>query len=390
MKNPEYPLLILKKGKEKSIYRRHPWVFSGAFAKIPKDLDDGDKIYVCDRHKNILATAYFGLGSITARILDFTRVSIDAKFYEDKISKALALRQKLNLANSESTNAYRLIHGEGDGVPGLIIDIYNKVAVIQSHSQGIERDKELISEAVNKVLEGKIQRVHIRSAEKNEESGASEQVIEVKEHGHKFRVDYISGQKTGFFIDQRENRNLLAQYSKAQKILNAFSYSGGFSIYALKAGAAEVHSLDSSKSAIELVESNLEANSLSNANHKCITRDALAYINSGKAKKEAYDIIVLDPPAFAKHKSARHQAIQAYKRLNARAMNIMKKDSILFTFSCSQVVTPDLFYNTIRAAAIETGKTVQILHHLHQPADHPVSMYHPEGEYLKGLVLRVV
>jgi len=389
MKNPDYPLLILKKGKEKSIQRRHPWVFSGAFAKIPGDLKDGDKVYVCDNQKNILATAYYGLGSITARILDFSRVSIDSRFYEEKVNRAFALRQKLQLTDNDSTNAYRLIHGEGDGIPGLIIDIYNSVAVIQSHSQGIERDGELISEAVKKVLKGKVEKVHIRSAEKNEELNSANEVIEVKEYGHKFRVNYVSGQKTGFFIDQRENRNLLAHYAKGQKILNAFSYSGGFSIYAIEARASEVHSLDSSKSAIDLVESNLKANSMMEANHKSITQDALAYINSVEAKNEAYDIIVLDPPAFAKHKSARHKAIQAYKRLNARAMDIMKKDSLLFTFSCSQVVTPDLFYNTIRAAAIETGKTVQILHQLHQPADHPVSMYHPEGEYLKGLVLRV-
>jgi len=390
MNNPDYPELILKKGKDKSIQRRHPWVFSGAFAKIPKNLKDGDKIFVCDNQKNILATAYYGMGSITARILEFTKVGIDAKFYEEKINRAFALREKLRLTDCDSINTYRLIHGEGDGIPGLIIDIYNKVAVIQSHSQGIDRDKELIRQAIKSVLGSKLEKVHVRSAEKNEESASGEGVIEVIEHGHKFRVDYVSGQKTGFFIDQRENRNLLGKYAEGQKILNAFSYSGGFSIYALKKGASEVHSLDSSKSAIELVESNLEANGLSKENHKSITQDALVYINSAEAKSEAYDIIVLDPPAFAKHKSARHKAIQAYKRLNARAMSIMKKDSILFTFSCSQVVTPDLFYSTIRSAAIETGLKVQVLHHLHQPPDHPVSMYHPEGEYLKGLVLRVV
>ncbi len=389
MKNPDYPLLILKKGKEKSIARRHPWVFSGAFAKIPKNLNDGDKVFVCDNQQNILATGYYGLGSITARVLDFSSVSIDAKFYEEKINRALALREKLQLARSESTNAYRLIHGEGDGIPGLIIDIYNRVAVIQTHSKGIERDKKLISQAVEAVMSDRIDKVYMRSAEKGSDMSSADAFVNVQEHGHSFRVDYVNGQKTGFFIDQRENRSLLAQYAEGQKILNAFSYSGGFTIYALKAGATQVHSLDSSKSAIALVEANLTINDLGEKNHKSITQDALAYINSREARDEAYDIIVLDPPAFAKHKSARHKAIQAYKRLNARAMTIMKKDAILFTFSCSQVVTPDIFYNTIRAAAIESKREVQILHHLHQPPDHPISMYHPEGEYLKGLVLRV-
>lgn len=389
MNSPDYPSLILKKGKEKSVYRRHPWVFSGAFAKIPKELDEGDKVFVRDNQQNILATAYYGSGSITARVLDFSAILIDIDFYIQKISWALSLREMLDLAKSDQTDAYRLIHGEGDGLPGLIVDIYNKVGVIQSHSKGIERDKELISEALKIVMGERIGEVHIRSAEKSMEKISDDAIIDVKEHGHVFRVDYINGQKTGFFIDQRENRKLLARYAPGQKILNAFSYSGGFTIYALKAGAREVHSLDSSKSAMQLVEANLKANSLQKTNHKSITEDALAYINSGEADKEEYDIIVLDPPAFAKHKSARHRAIQAYKRLNARAIKIMKKDAILFTFSCSQVVTPVLFYNTIRAAAIETGKKIQVLHHLHQPPDHPISMYHPEGEYLKGLVLRV-
>jgi len=390
MKSPDYPRLILKKGKEKSIQRKHPWMFSGAFAQIPKNLEEGDKVFVCDNQKKILATGYYGSGSITARVLKFDPIAIDTAFYTEKISQAYSLRQKLGLVENTETNAYRLVHGEGDGLPGLIIDIYNGLAVLQTHSQGIQRDIDQISLAVKDVMGNRLTEIHVRSADKSQEKKMQESVVEILEYGNKFKVDYINGQKTGFFIDQRENRNLLGEYSKGKKILNAFSYSGGFTIYALRAGADEVHSLDSSASAMELVKENLDANGLGSANHKSIVEDALAYINSNQARDEAYDIVVLDPPAFAKHKSARHKAIQAYKRLNARAMNIMKPDSILFTFSCSQVVTPDLFYSTVRAAAIETGKTVQILHHLHQPSDHPVSIYHPEGEYLKGLVLRVV
>jgi len=365
-------------------------MFSGAFANIPNNLTEGDKIFVCDHQKKILATAYYGTGSITARVLDFGTVTIDSDFYSEKITRAFALRQKLGLAENKRTNTYRLIHGEGDGLPGLIIDIYNNVAVIQSHSKGIERDVDLLNRALRKVFGDKIEKIHVRSAEKGTNEKTQVEPVEVMEYGNSFLVDYVRGQKTGFFIDQRENRHLIARYAKGQKVLNAFSYSGGFSIYALNAGAIEVHSLDSSKSAMELVKTNLRINNLNDENHTCIVQDALAYINSSEAQEENYDIVILDPPAFAKHKSARHKAIQAYKRLNARAMNIMKKDSILFTFSCSQVVTPEIFYSTVRAAAIETGKRVQILHHLHQPPDHPVSIYHPEGEYLKGLVLRVV
>ena len=389
MKNPDYPLLILKKGKEKSIGRKHPWIFSGAFAKIPKDLDEGDKVYVATATNHILATAYYGSASITARVLAFKQVTIDLDFYISKIAAAFILRQKLGLIQNPNTNTFRLIHGEGDGLPGLIVDIYNKVAIIQSHSKGIENDKKLISQAIQATMGKEIEKIHFRSAEKETMDRSNDAIAEVKEYGNTFLVDYVLGQKTGFFIDQRENRNLLARYANGNKILNAFSYSGGFSIYALNAGAREVHSLDSSQSAMDLVMENLKANDLNDTNHTCIVQDALAYINSADAEKEAYDIIVLDPPAFAKHKSARHKAIQAYKRLNARAMKIMKKDSVLFTFSCSQVVTPELFYSTIRAAAIESKRTVQIIHYLHQPADHPVSIYHPEGEYLKGLALRV-
>lgn len=388
-----YPTLKLKPGKTQSISRRHPWIFSGALQFHKIDLKNGDVISIADHQDNILATAHYSDGSIAARILAFAEVEINSDFYAERIKSALQLRSQSGLTNSESITAYRLIHAEGDQLPGLVIDFYNGVAVVQTHSAGMTRDFELIKEALQKSLGNLLVHVIHKSADKNNETIISDKNIpdsvEILEHGNLFEVNYKTGQKTGFFLDQRENRALSAKYATGKRVLNAFCYSGGFSIYALKAGAEMVHSLDSSAKAMQLVDENLKLNNLGGNHHLSITADALEYLNSDEARDQDYDVIILDPPAFAKHRSARHKAVQAYKRLNARALSIMKPGGILITFSCSQVVTPDLFNNTIAAAAIEANRHVRILHHLHQPEDHPISIFHPEGEYLKGLVLSV-
>lgn len=387
MSKSPYRTIELKRGKQ-SVNRKHPWIFSGALHNIPRDIPEGEKVCVVDESGATVVTGHFAKGSIAVRALAFGPAVVDDNFYTEKIQNAFSLRESLGLVGGESTNAYRLIHGEGDGIPGLVIDIYNGVAILQSHSAGVSADVEQISKGLKNVLGDSLSEISLKNVEKNETKGSPAEA-EITEHGHRFVVDYVTGQKTGFFIDQRENRKLLGSYANGKKILNAFSYTGGFSVYALSGGASEVHSLDSSKSALATLEKNLEINAFTKANHKSIGADALEYLNSDEASEAEYDIIVLDPPAFAKHRSARHRAIQAYKRLNARAMKILKPGSLLFTFSCSQVVTPELFNHTIAAAAIESGKDIRILHHLHQPADHPVSIFHPEGEYLKGLVLQI-
>lgn len=388
-----YPILKLKSGKTQSISRRHPWIFSGALQPHTYDLQNGDVVYIADNQSNILATAHYSDGSIACRILGFSKVEINSEFYAARLKAAFQVREQSGLTQSDDTNAYRLIHAEGDQLPGLVIDFYNGVAVVQTHSAGMSRDFEFIKKALKESLGSRLNHIVQKSADKmgapislNEGDPTT---VHILEHGNAFEVNYLTGQKTGFFLDQRENRALSAKYAKDKRILNAFCYSGGFSIYALKAGAEMVHSLDSSAKAMQLVEQNLKLNGLDASNHKSITADALDYLNSDEACDQAYDVIILDPPAFAKHRSARHKAIQAYKRLNARALSIMKPGGILITFSCSQVVTTELFNSTIAAAAIEANRHVRILHHLHQPEDHPISIFHPEGEYLKGLVLAV-
>ncbi|HKL03611.1 MAG TPA: class I SAM-dependent rRNA methyltransferase [Cryomorphaceae bacterium] len=387
MSKSPYRTVELKRGKQ-SINRKHPWIFSGALHNIPRDISEGEKVCVVNESGEVVVTGHFAKGSIAIRALAFSSVVIDEKFYTEKIQNALSLRESLGLVKSDSTNAYRLMHGEGDGIPGLVVDIYNKIAVLQSHSAGVSADVPMITQALKNVIGDDLVDVSLKNVGKDEVKATPSQV-EITEHGHRFAVDYVTGQKTGFFIDQRENRKLLGSFAEGKKILNAFSYTGGFSVYALNGGASEVHSLDSSKSALATLDINLDLNGFDDARHTSLAEDALGYLNSDEAKEAEYDIIVLDPPAFAKHRSARHRAIQAYKRLNARAMNILKPGSLLFTFSCSQVVTPELFNHTIAAAAIDSGKDIRILHHLHQPADHPISIFHPEGEYLKGLVLQI-
>lgn len=389
----EYPKLSLRKGKGQSILRRHPWLFSGAISTETKSLNNGDKVFIVNENKEIVATGHFSDGSIAVRILSFDKSTINQDFYNRRIQTAYDLRQKSGLTDSSETNAYRLIHAEGDQLPGLVIDIYKNVAVVQTHSAGMTKDFEIIENALRKIYGKKLSHIIHKQAHGDDTGGESANsenpTVDILEHGNSFRVNYETGQKTGFFLDQRENRDLISRYSQNKKILNAFSYSGGFSIYALKAGAKEVHSLDSSARAMALVEENIALNKLEESNHKSIKADAVTYLNSPEAAAENYEIIILDPPAFAKHRSARHKAVQAYKRLNACALKLMTPGGILITFSCSQVVTPDLFYNTIAAAAMDAGRHVQILHHLHQPEDHPISIFHPEGEYLKGLVLAV-
>ncbi len=373
--------------------RRHPWIFSGGLAGDLGQYKNGEIVQILGTNGSTMATGHFSNGSIAVRILSFSDETIDAAFYEKRLQNAKNLRVKIGIAGSAETTGYRLVHAEGDELPGLVIDIYGDVAVVQAHSKGMEIDFPMIKEGLEKIYGKALTQIVLKSADKNAEKPVLEagenQDVEIKENGNAFNVNFVTGQKTGFFLDQRDNRALIAKYAEGKKVLNAFSYSGGFSVYALKAGAEEVHSLDSSGKAIALVDENIKINDLEDKKHTSITAEAIGYLNSEAAAEAAYDIIVLDPPAFAKHRSARHRAVQAYKRLNANAFKLLKPGGMLFTFSCSQVVTPDLFHNTIAAAAIEAGRHIRVIHHLHQPADHPVSMFHPEGEYLKGLVLTI-
>ena len=398
-----YPLIVLKPKRDASIQRKHPWVFSGAIAKIilndnSEGLSEGDLVSVCNSKEKVVATGHFGEGSIAVRILELAETEINDQFWEEKISTALKLRNLLQLSNSTTTTTYRLIHAEGDGLPGLIIDIYNKTAIVQAHSVGMAKALPSISNALKQVFKDDLEAVYAKSptvkgkqqSESNTEDayvlGESTCPQMVHEHGLKFEIDWITGQKTGFFIDQRENRKLLQHYSAGKKVLNTFCYSGGFSVYALAAKAKLVHSVDSSAKAIELTERNIEINFKDKGNHKSFTQDTFSFLTESEEK---YDVIILDPPAYAKSKSSSHKAVQGYKRLNERAFRMINEGGILFTFSCSQVIHRKLFEDTITAAAIEAGRKVKILHHLSQPADHPVNIFHPEGEYLKGLVLYI-
>ena len=387
--------ITIKRGKESSIERGHPWIFSGAIHKIEGQPKNGDVVDVFRGDGVFLARGHFQKGTISVRVLTRNEEeSINQDFWNDRLRIAFELRQKLGLFR-KGNSICRLVHGEGDLLPGLIVDWFNGVAVIQCHSLGMFKTLNQIKEAILHNLGEEVKAIYSKSAETlPTDSGARNEYVFgtcetphiAEEYGHKFSIDWISGQKTGFFIDQRENRRLLAQYAHGKTILNAFCYSGGFSVTALKAAAAHVDSLDSSAKAIVLTEENIRLNKLEE-NHRSITADAMHHI---KQLDKNYDIIVLDPPAFAKHRDARHKAIQGYKRLNAHAMRYIKPGGILFTFSCSQVVDKALFNNTVIAAAIESGRQVRILEQLHQPADHPIHAFHPEGEYLKGLVLEVL
>jgi 23S rRNA (cytosine1962-C5)-methyltransferase len=378
--------------KTGSLERKHPWVFSGAINLASEDLEDGDIVTVTDQKEKFLARGHFQNATIAVRVLTFEDELIDVSFFEKRIQNAYNLRLKLGLYSKTNT-IFRLVHGEGDSLPGLIIDFYNGVAVVQCHSIGMYCSIDLISQALQKVIGKKLTAIYSKSSDCLTERadvedkyifGASETPHLALEYGVKLNIDWVTGQKTGFFIDQRESRLLLGKYSNGKKVLNTFCYSGGFSLHAIQGKAELVHSLDSSKKAILLTDENIALNGFSN--HESIVADAMEYM---KDLKEEYDIIVLDPPAFAKHRDKRHKAIQGYKRLNAHAIRQIKSGGIIFTFSCSQVVDKAMFTNTVIAAAIESGRNVRILEQLHQPADHPINAFHPEGEYLKGLVIQV-
>ena len=386
-------IVQINKHKTDSILRKHPWVFSGAIITETADLDDGDTVTVLDHKGHFLARGHFQHATIAVRILSFEDIAIDEAFFIEKINNAVRLRKNLHLLNDENTIC-RLVHGEGDTLPGLVVDYYDRVAVIQCHSIGMHKSLEMISVALQKAFDGELKAVYSKSSDTLPQRaegqdkylfGECDTPHCAKEHGVKLNIDWITGQKTGFFIDQRENRYLLGKYAQGKKVLNTFCYSGGFSLLALKNGATLVHSLDSSKKAIHLTEENVILNNFQDR-HASIAADAMEYM---KALPEDYDIIVLDPPAFAKHREKRHKAIQGYKRLNAHAIRQIKPGGLIFTFSCSQVVDKYLFTNTVIAAAIESGRNVRIIEQLHQPADHPINAFHPEGEYLKGLVIQV-
>ena len=387
-----YKEVILKKNKEESILRKHPWVFSGAIDLIDEEIADGDLVSVYDSRKRFLAIGHFQNATIAVRIVSFEEREINQKFFTEKIGNAIQLRKSLGLFSSDNSIC-RLVHGEGDGLPGLIIDFYENVAVVQCHSIGMYHSLSFINKALQKNI-AELQAVYSKSSDTlHAKEIAKDSFLFgdvgvphiAKERGISFSIDWISGQKTGFFVDQRENRTLLGNYAQGKKILNTFCYSGGFSLSALHAGAKEVHSLDSSKKAIELTDANIALNKFK-GKHKSIVADAMEYL---KNLDNSYDIIVLDPPAFAKHRDKRHQAIQGYKRLNEMAIKAIKPGGIIFTFSCSQVVDKYLFTNTVIAAGINSGRNIRILEQLHQPADHPINACHPEGEYLKGLVIQV-
>jgi 23S rRNA (cytosine1962-C5)-methyltransferase len=388
-----YPAIILHKGKDFSLQRRHPWVFSGAIAKKDDHLRDGDIVEVFNNKKDYLATGYYAGGSIAVRIISFTQVPIDEEFWYEKINKAWHYRQHLHILN-DRTNVCRLFFGEGDGVPGLIIDYYDGHVVIQAHSGGVHLQRDKIANAINRVLGPSVKSIYDKSAEtlskhfsvkvQNGFLYGGPQEIVVMENGHFFKVDFVNGQKTGFFIDQRENRKLLSEYCKNKSVLNTFCYTGGFSVYAVYGGAAMVESVDVSQPAIDLCDENIELNNLNN--HTSYCTDTFEFL---KDRRDVYDVIVLDPPAFAKSRDSKHNAVIGYKRLNAMAMKHIKPNGIIFTFSCSGVVDKMLFYNTITAAALESGRNIRILHYLSQPADHPVTPTFAEGEYLKGMVLWV-
>lgn len=390
------PLVTLKPGKEQSLNRFHPWVFSGAIKHISQELEEGELVTVVSNKDEFLAIGHFQIGSIAVRILSFEELPVDSTFWENKLASAIQLRRELGLLESEQTNVFRLVHGEGDGLPGLIIDFYNGTAVYQAHSVGMYHVRHQLAKLLKKILGDQLLAVYDKSdktlpykADISPENGyllGESAPCIVKEYGLSFQVDWIQGQKTGFFIDQRENRKLVEQFSAERDVLNMFCYSGGFSFFAMQGGAKMVHSVDASAKAIELTRQNVALNFADDKRHEAFVADAFDFMRD---IKDRYNLIILDPPAFAKHRGALRQALQAYKRLNAKAFEQVRPGGIIFTFSCSQVVTKDQFREAVFSGAAISKRKVRILHQLHQPADHPINIYHPEGEYLKGLVLQV-
>ena len=388
--------VYLRRGKEESLKRFHPWVFSGAIMKMDEGIKEGDIVDVIAFDGTFLGRGHYQIGSIAVRILTFDDEPIDMAFWKKRLRSALNMRISIDIVDNNNNDTYRLVHGEGDNLPGLVIDCYGKTAVMQAHSVGMHYHRKDIVTALVDVMDGRIQNVYYKSettlpykADLEQENGflygGTDENI-ATENGLKFQVDWLRGQKTGFFVDQRENRSLLEKYSKDKKVLNMFCYTGGFSFYAMRGGAELVHSVDSSAKAIELTSKNVELNFPNDNRHQAFCDDAFKYLE--KAGKN-YDLIILDPPAFAKHRAALHNALKGYTRLNAKAFEKIKPGGVVFTFSCSQAVTKEHFRNAVFTAAAQAKRNVRILHQLHQPADHPVNIYHPEGEYLKGFVLYV-
>jgi len=392
-----YKTIVLKRGKADSLRRFHPWVFSGAIQSLPNNLKEGEIVRVEDASSQFLAVGHYQIGSIAIRILSFEDVVVDDAFWDERLSEALMLRRALSLLRADN-NIFRLVHGEGDRLPGLIVDIYGETAVMQAHSVGMHYARHQIAQSLQRILGKSVTQVYYKSettlpykANLEELDGpllgnSSNNNVAV-ENDLRFHIDWLRGQKTGFFIDQRENRLLLQHYSNKRYVLNMFCYTGGFSVYALRGGAQEVVSVDSSAKAIDLTNANVALNYPNCDHHKAYAEDAFKFLDKAD---DAYDLIVLDPPAFAKHKEAVRNALKGYTRLNLQAMRKIKRGGILFTFSCSQAISKDQFRLAVFTAAAQSGRYVRILHQLHQPADHPVNIYHPEGEYLKGLVLEII
>ncbi|MCD7963956.1 MAG: class I SAM-dependent rRNA methyltransferase [Rikenellaceae bacterium] len=388
--------IILKRGKEESLMRFHPWVFSGAIYSCDFEPQEGELVNVLSSKREFIAKGHFQPSSIAVRVLTFDNEEIDLKWWKSRLSTAYGLRKAIGLTDNPQTDCYRLVRGEGDGLPGLIVDIYSHTAVIQAHSAGIFNNLEIIAKCIVELYEGRIEAVYNKSdGTLPFKSGVDmsdgyifgqKHDVNVIENGNKFSVNWEHGQKTGFFIDQRDNRELVRKYSKGRTVLNTFCYTGGFSVYALRGGVEKVDSVDSSARAVELADLNVRMNFGENASHEAIAADAFDFI---RRTEKTYDLIILDPPAFAKHHKVLGNALQGYKRLNANAMARINKEGILFTFSCSQAVSKEQFRDAVFSAAAISGRKVRILHQLTQPADHPVNIYHHEGEYLKGLVLYV-
>lgn len=392
-----YKKVFLKPGKEESLKRFHPWVFSGAIARVEGEPEEGEVVDVYTSKKEFIACGHFQIGSIAVRVLSFRQEPIDHAFWVRRLQVAKDLRCALGVLGNPQNNTYRLVHGEGDNLPGLIIDVYDYTAVMQAHSAGMHLDRMAVAEALEEVMGDVIQHIYYKSettlpfkadllaTENGFLKGGSPENVAM-ENGLKFHVDWLKGQKTGFFVDQRENRALLERYAKGRNVLNMFCYTGGFSFYAMRGGANLVHSVDSSAKAIDLTNENVSLNFPGDTRHQAFAEDAFKFLDR---MGDQYDLIILDPPAFAKHRDALRNALRGYTKLNAKAFEKIRPGGILFTFSCSQVVNKQDFRNAVFTAAAQSGRSVRILHQLTQPGDHPVNIYHPEGEYLKGLVLYV-
>ncbi len=393
----EKKTIILRRGKEESLDRFHPWVFSGAISHLPEGIEEGETVLVKADDGRLIGTGHYQIGSIAVRMLHFgADIDPDKEFFANRLSEALRLRRTLNLERSDN-NAYRLVHGEGDFLPGLIIDIYGETAVLQAHSPGMHFCRNIIALALTELEDISIANVYYKSEttlpykarldpQNDYLIGGFDSNVAL-ENGLQFHIDWLKGQKTGFFIDQRDNRSLLEHYSRGRSVLNMFCYTGGFSVYALRGGARRVVSVDSSAKAIALTTANVNLNFHDDIRHEAVADDAFKYLDN--IRKDEFDLIILDPPAFAKHRSALHNALRGYQRLNAKAFERIAHGGLLFTFSCSQAVSREQFRLAVFSAAAQTGRKVRILHQLTQPADHPVNIYHPEGEYLKGLILYV-